>query len=156
MSQSYSKNKIKWVLETHSMLVVLMGRCKKFIYPRSSSVKAMCDWLYFRDVIMLKYDRCYVECQLSVYLLTCLNNWKTVRLEQSTVYTDLEWRSTCLQMEVLVLTSTLDSNWMDSIAIRTSVFTFPTSGCSSHWSPAFSANLTFLSIQTQNEKLPFR
>jgi len=64
---------------------------------------------------------CCVPCQLWIFLTTWGNNWSWVSLGRSTTPTDLEWLFTSLQMDVFVLTSTLDSNWMDSNATRTSV-----------------------------------
>ena len=77
---------------------------------------------------------CRVECQLWDYLMTWLSNWNTVTSQRSTTLKDLEslHMSTWLQTAsaILVLTSILDSNWMDIQSTGTSAPSIPTSRCS--------------------------
>ena len=87
---------------------------------------------------------CCVEYQLWISLMTWVNNWSRVRLVWSTTHKDLESPVTWLQIDVFVLTSTLDSNWMDSHSTTTSALSIQTSRCSlqfrlsSHVSPTCS------------------
>ena len=85
--------------------------------------------------------RCCVECQLWFCLTTWVNNWIRATAVRSTTPTDLESLSTGLQTDVLVPTSSLDSNSMDSNSTRTSAPLNPRSRCSLHWSQTSSARL---------------
>jgi len=81
-------------------------------------------------------------CQLWVYPMTWVSSWSRVRLVWSTTHKDLESPVTWLQMDVLELISTLDSNWMESNSVITSAQSIPESRCSLQSSLSYCARLT--------------